>query len=76
MLSIFYIGIIMIFLSSKYVLLDLGQNPLVVEKAYNYVLVMIPATYLQGLQDLQRKFLIQVGKSHIQMNTQIMATFV
>ena len=49
MLSIFYIGIVMIFVSSKYVLLDLGQNPLVVEKAYNYVLVMIPATYLQGL---------------------------
>ena len=40
-----------------------------------YIVLMIPATYLMGLQDIQRKFLIQVGKSHIQMKTQIQATF-
>lgn len=68
-LSLSYVPIVGIFLLSHLLLTKLGQNALVVDNAYKYILVMIPATYLQGLQDLQRKFLTQVGRAHIQMNT-------
>ena len=69
LLSLAYVPIVGIFLLSHLMLTKLGQNGLVVDNAYQYILVMIPATYLQGLQDLQRKFLTQVGRAHIQMNT-------
>lgn len=43
----------------------LGQDQEVAELAYLYILCSFPGIFLMGMHDLQRKFLIEVGKSHL-----------
>lgn len=52
----------------------LGQDPEVVREAYFYILVMSPSIFFLGLNDIQRKFMIQMGLTDQQMNTQILVT--
>ena len=40
-----------------------GQNEEVADSAYIYIIWSFPSIVLMGLSDLQRKFLIEVGKS-------------
>mmetsp|Transcript_18416 Transcript_18416/g.31499 ORF Transcript_18416/g.31499 Transcript_18416/m.31499 type:complete len:105 (+) Transcript_18416:145-459(+) len=57
-LLILYIPIFFILLSSKHILLFLGQNPAVVEYSYTYILAYMPGIFIFGMHDLQRKFLV------------------
>ena len=53
------------FCSCKSVLLSLGQDAEVVNQAYRYILMMTPSMFLIGQHDIQRKFLIQMGKPNL-----------
>jgi Na+-driven multidrug efflux pump len=46
---------------SHYILLIFNQNPLVSQLAYQYIRVFSIAVIIYAYNDIQRKFLIQVG---------------
>ena len=58
------IALILYVLSGKF-LKALGQDEEVADLAYLYILCSFPGIFLMGMHDLQRKFLIEVGKSHL-----------
>ncbi len=68
-LMIAFLPMLVVFLLSKRVLMGLGQDPEVVSQAYDYILIMTPSIFVMGLQDIQRKFMIQMGLSDLQMKT-------
>ena len=51
---------------------DLNKD--VVNKAQLYVTLMVPALIIQAINDLQRKFLIQMSLGHIQLKSQVAST--
>lgn len=73
---LFFLPMLLGLVLQKGLLLICGQNPEVVELANKYILMMTPTMLIMGQVDLQRKFLIQMGKSHLQMNTQIYITLI
>jgi Na+-driven multidrug efflux pump len=48
----------------------------VAKLAYQYILIRIPGHVFYGLTDIQKKYLILIGRSKDQMNAQIAACFV
>ena len=54
---------LLVFYFSNDVLIMLGQDKSVIAQAYVYIMVMAPSIFFMGLQDLQRKFMIQTGLS-------------
>jgi len=61
--SIAFIPMLLVFYFSNDVLIMLGQDKSVITQAYVYIMVMAPSIFFMGLQDLQRKFMIQTGLS-------------
>lgn len=43
--------------------MNMGQDPDVVNQAYDYILAMSPSIFVMGLLDVQRKFMIQMSLS-------------
>lgn len=64
-MTMLFIPIFFVFVSSGAILKSLGQNPLVAESAYLYIISSFVGTYIMGLHDIQRKFLTLTENSHL-----------
>jgi len=54
-------------LQSKRVLLALGQNATVSTLCQTYLIAYMPGVYLQGLCDLEKRFMNNIGKNILPM---------
>ena len=67
MLTLAFIPITLVLIFSKPILIAIGQDEAVSGYAKNYVLIYIPALYLFGLIDGQRRFLTSLKKTFVPM---------
>jgi MATE family multidrug resistance protein len=58
-----FIPVAIIMMLSGHILTAFKQDPEVVKEAHDYLLVLIPAIFFYALNDVQKKFLTQIGHS-------------
>ena len=63
MIILCFMPVLFVFYKCDSVLLALKQDAKVVEEAYWYVIYMAPSQLIMGLNDIERRFLIQMGMS-------------
>lgn len=72
--TVLLIPLVIICCFARPILRGLGQDPLVVEEAYGYIIICLPGVWLQGLFDLKKRFLNCMTISWIPMLAMIGAT--
>ena len=70
---IYWFPLAVIFLLQGSFLTLLKQQQNVIDQTSHYLICMMPAAFLYGLNDLQNKFIIQMGKSSLILSTLSMA---
>ena len=73
-MTLLFIPVFFIFYYGEVILKALGQNPQVAKSAHLYLMSSFPGVFLMGLQDIQRRYLTQLEKSHVQMKIQVIGT--
>jgi MATE family multidrug resistance protein len=63
-MTICFVPVALVILNSEQILLFIGQDPDVSHFAHKYNLVFLPAMYIQGLMDADRRFLNCMKKNY------------
>ena len=74
-LLIVFIPVALMLMQTEYLMVTLGQDPVVAQNAQLLVYYSLPAVLISGLNDSQKKFLNCFKKNYVPMTTNIINTF-